>query len=138
MVQKFAYILLALAILPAKAIAAPAPITGRWATDDGKAIVEIMPCGDKLCGRVVRLLIREPAGGQRDERNPDKAKRTRKVEGLQIYWDVVADGAGWKGRGYSPEDGRYYKAHLRANGNKLTLKGCVTVFCKTITWARMR
>ena len=138
MVHKFAYILLALAIFPAKAIAAPAPITGRWATDDGKAIIEIMPCGAKICGRVVRLLIKEPPGGQRDERNPDKAKRTRLVEGLQIYWDVVPDGAGWKGPGYSPEDGRYYKAHMRANGNKLTLKGCVSVFCKTITWTRMK
>ena len=71
MVHKFAYILLALAIFPAKAIAAPAPITGRWATDDGKAIIEIMPCGAKVCGRVVRLLIKEPPGGQRDERYPD-------------------------------------------------------------------
>ena len=138
MVQKFACILLALAIFPAKAIAAPQPITGRWSTDDGKAIVEIMPCGAKVCGRVVRLLIQEPPGGQRDERNPDKAKRSRKVEGMQIYWDLAADGAVWKGRGYSPEDGRYYKANLRANGNKLTLKGCVSVFCKTITWTRMK
>lgn len=133
-------LILALGVLavPTGAAAAPASITGRWATDDGKAIVEIASCGAKLCGRVVRLLIKEPAGGQRDERNPDKAKRTRKVDGLQIYWDVVADGTGWKGQGYSPEDGRYYKAHLRASGNKLTMKGCVTVFCKTVTWTRMK
>ncbi|MGV1682730.1 DUF2147 domain-containing protein [Sphingopyxis sp. NJF-3] len=128
--------LVALAV-PAAAAAAPAPITGRWKTDDGKGIVDIMPCGAKLCGRIHRLLINQPAGGQRDERNPDKAKRGRQVTGLQIYWDLIPHDGGWRGQGYSPEDGRYYKAHLRAQGNKLTMKGCVAVFCRTVTWTRV-
>ena len=42
-----------------------------------------------------------------------------------------------KGEGYSPENGRYYKAHLRANGGKMTMKGCVSVFCRTVTWTKM-
>ena len=116
---------------------APPSITGRWATDDGKAIVDIYACGAKLCGKVHKLLIKQPAGGQRDERNPDKAKRTRHVSGLQIYWDLAADGNAWKGQGYSPEDGRYYKAHLTPKGNKMSMKGCVSVFCKTVTWTKM-
>ena len=126
----------ALVAVPAFAVAPPS-IIGRWATDDGKAIVDIYACGAKICGTVHQLLIKQPAGGQRDERNPDKAKRTRQVTGLQIYWDVAADGNSWKGQGYSPEDGRYYKAHLTAKGNKMTLKGCVSVFCKTVTWTKM-
>ena len=77
------------------------------------------------------------AGGQLDERNPDKSKRDRKVTGLQIYWDLVPHGDGWKGEGYSPEDGRYYKAHLRMKGGQLTMKGCVSVFCRTVTWTKM-
>ncbi|PZQ21599.1 MAG: DUF2147 domain-containing protein [Sphingopyxis macrogoltabida] len=117
--------------------AAPASITGRWKTDDGKGIVAMAPCGAKMCGKIERLLIKEPAGGQLDERNPDKAKRGRKVTGLQIYWDLVPHGDGWKGQGYSPEDGRYYKAHLRVKGNKLSMKGCVSVFCRTVTWTKM-
>ena len=117
--------------------AASDSIAGRWKTDDGKAVVEITPCGAKLCGRIHRLLVAQPAGGQRDERNPDKAKRGRQITGLQIYWDLAADGAAWKGEGYSPEDGRYYKANLRVNGSKLTMKGCVKVFCRTVTWTRM-
>src|SRR3546814_1288157 len=103
----------------------------------GKGIVDIVPCGAKLCGRIHRLLIDQPAGGQRDERNPDKSKRGRMVVGLRIYWDLIADGAGWRGQGYSPEDWRYYRAHLRAKGNKLTMKGCVAVFCRTVTWTRV-
>lgn len=128
--------LAALVTVPATA-AAPQSITGRWATDDGKAIVDIYACGARLCGKVHKLLFTQPAGGQRDERNPDKAKRARHVSGLQIYWNLAADGAAWKGEGYSPEDGRYYKANLRAAGNKMTMKGCVSVFCKTVTWTRM-
>ena len=50
---------------------------------------------------------------------------------------VVPHGDGWKGEGYSPEDGRYYNAHLRVKGNKLTMKGCVSVFCRTVTWTRV-
>ncbi|KQZ71587.1 hypothetical protein ASE06_19460 [Sphingopyxis sp. Root214] len=128
--------LVALIAVPSMA-AAPAPIAGRWKTDDGKAVVVMAACGSKMCGRVDRLLIKQPAGGQLDERNPDKGKRGRKVTGLQIYWDLVPHGDGWKGEGYSPEDGRYYKAHLRANGGKMTMKGCVSLFCRTVTWTKM-
>ncbi|HWW56997.1 MAG TPA: DUF2147 domain-containing protein [Sphingopyxis sp.] len=136
MFYRYALALVAFIVVPASA-AAPASLTGRWKTDDGKGIVAMAPCGAKMCGRIAELLIREPAGGQRDERNPDKAKRARKVEGLQIYWDLVPHGEGWKGEGYSPEDGRYYTAHLRVKGNRLTMKGCVAVFCRTVTWTRM-
>ncbi|WP_411342235.1 DUF2147 domain-containing protein [Sphingopyxis sp. J-6] len=136
MFHRYALALGALIAVPTMA-AAPASISGRWKTDDGKGIVAMAPCGAKMCGRIERLLIKEPAGGQRDERNPDKQKRDRKVAGLQIYWDLVPAGDGWKGEGYSPEDGRYYKAHLRVKGNKMTMKGCVSVFCRTVTWTRM-
>ncbi|WP_158514413.1 DUF2147 domain-containing protein [Sphingopyxis macrogoltabida] len=136
MFHRYALALGAFIAVPTMA-AAPASISGRWKTDDGKGIVAMAPCGAKMCGRIERLLIKEPAGGQRDERNPDKQKRDRKVAGLQIYWDLVPAGDGWKGEGYSPEDGRYYKAHLRVKGNKMTMKGCVSVFCRTVTWTRL-
>lgn len=122
--------------VPASA-AAPASIAGRWKTDDGKGVVVMHACGTKMCGRIERLLIKQPAGGQLDERNPDKAKRGRKVTGLQIYWNLAPNGEGWKGEGYSPEDGRYYTAHLRVKGDRLTMKGCVAVFCRTVTWTRI-
>jgi len=136
LVHRYALALATFIAVPSMA-AAPASITGRWKTDDGKGIVAMAPCGAKMCGRIERLLIKQPAGGQLDERNPDKAKRDRKVTGLQIYWDLAPHGDGWKGEGYSPEDGRYYKAHLRVKGNKMTMKGCVSVFCRTVTWTRV-
>lgn len=136
MIYRFALALAAFAAVPSMAVA-PASPTGRWKTDDGKGIVVMEPCGARMCGRIERLLIKQPAGGQLDERNPDKAKRGRRVQGLQIYWDLVPNGDGWKGPGYSPEDGRYYTAHLLVKGDRMTMKGCVTVFCRTVTWTRL-
>lgn len=136
MITRLTMALAALIAVPSMA-AAPAPIAGRWKTDDGKGVVVLAPCGARMCGRIERILIKQPAGGQLDERNPDKAKRSRQITGLQIYWDLVPHGDGWKGEGYSPEEGRYYKAHLRATGSKLTMKGCVSLFCRTVTWTKM-
>ncbi len=136
LLYRFAVALVACIAAPSLA-AAPASIAGRWKTDDGKGIVVMTPCGARMCGHIDRLLIKQPAGGQLDERNPDKAKRGRQVTGLRIYWDLAPHGDGWKGEGYSPEDGRYYKAHLRAKGDKMTMKGCVAVFCRTVTWTRV-
>ncbi len=136
MITRLTMALAALIAVPSMA-AAPAPISGRWKTDDGKGVVVLAPCGARMCGRIERILIKQPAGGQLDERNPDKAKRSRQITGLQIYWDLVPHGDGWKGEGYSPEEGRYYKAHLRVTGSKLTMRGCVSLFCRTVTWTKM-
>ena len=81
MIHRTMLALVVLIAVPSMA-AAPAPLTGRWKTDDGKGIVVMAPCGAKMCGRIEKLLIKQPAGGQLDERNPDKAKRGRKVTGV--------------------------------------------------------
>ncbi len=28
-------------------------------------------------------------------------------------------------------------AEFRANGGKMTMKGCVSLFCRTVTWTKM-
>src|SRR3546814_19825870 len=63
--------------------AAPAGLAGRWKTDDGKGIVAMAPCGGRMCGRLERLLIEEPTGGQRAVRNTHAAQSSREVEGVQ-------------------------------------------------------
>lgn len=118
--------------------AAPSPIVGRWQTDDGKAIVEVGPCGAALCGKIVRFLVAEPRGGARDDKNPDQSLRTRPLLGVQILSGLKADGGAWKGRGYSPEEGRNFNATVSADGTKLNVKGCVSFFCRTVVWTRAR
>lgn len=119
-------------------MAAPAPIAGRWATDDGKAVIEVAPCGASLCGKVQRFLIPEPKGGAVDSKNPDKTKRSRNLLGALVLWDLKADGNGWKGQGYSPEEGRHFNATVSADDGKLRIKGCVAFFCRTVIWTRTR
>jgi uncharacterized protein (DUF2147 family) len=41
---------LSLAILAPGAGAQTPPITGRWLVEDRKGVIEIYPCGDKVCG----------------------------------------------------------------------------------------
>ncbi|MDG2002548.1 MAG: DUF2147 domain-containing protein [Novosphingobium sp.] len=109
-------------------------ILGSWRTDDGRAIVTISRCGDALCGRISRFLVPEPAGGARDNENPDKKLRKRRLLGVPIFWGLRRDGNLWEGRGYSPQDGRYFKAKLEARNSRLNIKGCVAFFCKTKVW----
>ena len=132
----FAAAATAAALIGAPALAAPDSIAGSWKTDDGKSVIRFYQCGDAMCGRIARFLVREPAGGARDNENPDAAKRDRKLLGLRIFWQLKPDGSSWEGEGYSPEDGRYFDADIRREGNRLKVKGCVLLFCRSVTWTR--
>lgn len=121
------------------AAAAPAQanaIEGNWKTDDGKSIIQFYPCGANMCGKIARFLVPEPKGGARDDQNPDKALRTRKLLGLQIFWNLAPAKARLKGKGYSPEDGRNFNAEVWREGNVLKVRGCVTVICRTVTFTK--
>jgi uncharacterized protein (DUF2147 family) len=118
--------------------ASPLPLVGKWATDDGKAIMEILPCGKAHCARIARFLVPEPTGGARDTKNPNKALRSRPLLGVNVLTGLVSDGKVWKGKGYSPEEGRSFNATVAVNGNILNLKGCVMVFCRSVVWKRAK
>lgn len=120
------------------ALAAPSPVTGRWLTVDGKAIVEIGTCGRSLCGRIARVLKPRPGGPAIDANNPNAALRRRPIEGLTILSGFAAKGDRWAGRIYDPESGRTYRSELRADGDTLSVKGCFGPFCRTQAWTRVR
>jgi uncharacterized protein (DUF2147 family) len=123
-------------LLPAAAAAQPAAITGRWATADGKAIVQITKCGAALCGRIVRVLNPAPGQATTDVHNPDEAKRSRAILGMTIVTGLVVSGDYWAGEIYDPKTGRTYTAWLRMDGATLAMKGCYGVFCQTQIWKR--
>lgn len=128
--------LLAALALPAPAFAAQ-PVTGRWVTDGGKAIVTIADCGGTVCGRITRILAPTPNGPPVDSNNPDKALRTRPILGLAVLTDFTADGEAWKGRIYSPEEGKTYRSFMQRSGpDRIDVKGCILFFCKNQTWTR--
>jgi uncharacterized protein (DUF2147 family) len=128
----------ALVLVAGAASAAPAPITGRWLTEGGKAIVEIAPCGPQLCGRILRIIKPTPGRPATDIQNPNAALRTRPLQGINILSEFKPGSDRWKGRIYDPESGKTYRSELLANGNALTVKGCIAFFCQSQSWTRAR
>ena len=132
--------LAALTLLTATAAVAAEPVTGRWITEDGEAVVTMAPCGQALCGTISRYLKTPPDGvNQRDIYNPDKALRGRKILGSAILTGFVRDGDVWRGRIYDPRRGKTYRSVLRRkDAGTLEIKGCLGPLCQTHLWRAAR
>ncbi len=128
-------IFIALAAISAAVPAiAAAPVTGRWYTDGKDSIIEIAPCGDAICGRVIKVLKNMPDGKPPiDANNPDPKLRSRPVQGITILSGFKPDGKIWSGTIYDPRAGKSYKSTLAlvTSGN-LQVKGCWGPFCRTV------
>lgn len=122
--------------LAAPASAQASTIEGNWKTDDGKSVIQFYPCGAQMCGKIARFLVPELKGGALDDKNPDKVLRSRKLLGLRIFWNLAPAGARFKGKGYSPEDGRNFNAEVWREGNTLKVRGCVMVICRTANFTK--
>ncbi|MFZ2998051.1 DUF2147 domain-containing protein [Sphingobium sp.] len=122
--------------LPAQAAE---PVTGRWATVEGKAIVQIAPCGRELCGRIEKIVKPTPGRPHTDTNNPDPALRSRPLVGLPLLTGFADAGAHWKGTIYDPESGKSYTSKMSRNKDgTLKVQGCIAFFCKTQTWTAIR
>ena len=115
------------------AFAAP-PITGRWITSDGKAIVDIRQCGKVVCGHIVKILAPTPDGPPIDERNPDARLRQRPVLGLEVLSSFTDRGKDWRGRIYDPEAGKWYKSIVAREPGGLNAQGCILFICRAQHW----
>jgi uncharacterized protein (DUF2147 family) len=116
---------------------------GNWLSADGGTKVRISTCGgNKLCATLVWLdHPTDPATGRpkTDRLNPDPAKRSRPLIGLQVVNALAPSGPNtWSGRIYNADDGRTYKAQLKVESDGVAkVQGCVlAVLCKTHTWTR--
>jgi uncharacterized protein (DUF2147 family) len=136
-----------LALLPplalasaATAFAAPPSIQGLWLNDDHKGLVQIAPCGRKLCGTLVKVLDRAPTAPKTDIHNPDPALRNRPFVGLPVLTGFEGSGGSWKnGRAYDPESGKSYRSYLELQPDgSLKVSGCILFFCENRRWTRVR
>lgn len=121
----------------------PPPMTGVWYDDTGNGAVEIMPCGDRLCGRIVWLRNPTDKAGRpvTDSLNPDPAQRQRPVCGLQVIGDLKPqrDGAWDEGWIYDPKEGKSYDVQLTLRArDRLQVMGYIgTKFLsETFIWTR--
>jgi uncharacterized protein (DUF2147 family) len=126
--------------------AASAEPAVQWYAEGGAAVVEITPCADALCGRVVWVHSPLDQDGceLRDKNNPDPALRNRPVVGLQILGGLVASDhkpVSWTGGTiYDPVSGNTYRCRLELDGHdRLRLRGYVGIplVGRTTTWTRV-
>lgn len=123
-------------------------IVGVWRTEQGEGKISISRCGAKYCGKLVWLRPSKelPDPSQlTDHKNPDPAKRDRKVLGLTILRGltyVAADGVYDGGRIYDNTRGESFrcKAWVENGGKTLKLRGFVGVSLlgRNTYWSRVK
>jgi len=117
----------------ASAVAQPratTPVEGYWKNPIGSAIIQIAPCGDTLCGKVVWASAR----GQREV-----AKNTSNVVGTTVLTNLKYARGHWAGSLYVPDDNIHVSAKLQLIGDgrmKLTGCGLMGLICRTQIWTR--
>lgn len=121
----------------------PVPELGVWIDDTGTGAVEIAVCGDKLCGSIVWLDKPVDAKGRpvTDGNNPDRAKRSQAVCGLQVIGNLVRqrDGSWDKGWVYDPKTGDRFDLAMKLTApDKLIITGYVGVklLSEDFVWTR--
>lgn len=134
---------LILALLLATPAAAAPSVFGRWLVEDGRAVIEIEPCGEEACGRLVWMQnARETDGApKRDANNPDPDARMRPLCGMRLVTGLRPAGDGsWKGGEiYSARDGRTYGFEIAPDGtDRLSARGYVglSVLGRSQSWVR--
>jgi uncharacterized protein (DUF2147 family) len=107
------------------------PFSGKWVLDDGSTTVEIRPCGERICGRIVSVT----ASDKQAVVTPDGQKIPAGASREPLCGQTVMDGfrpAGNgvydKGRIFNPSDGRWYSATLTVeNPNMLRVRAYVGI-----------
>lgn len=124
---------IAAALMLASAVAAQGPngdVSGVWIDHTGQGAVEIAPCGNRVCGRVVWL------------KDPEHRSRSgKRICGAQVLGDLRKEGgnlwdSGWI---YNPEDEERFSASLQlANADTLMVTGYlgIKLLGETFTWKR--
>ncbi len=135
---------LMLAFAPLSAIAQEPGPTGVWLYPNQRFAVEIVPCGEQLCGKIAWLKSPADAQGQPrvDAANPDPTLRARPMLGLTVLQGLrqVDDHTWENGTIYNPDDGNQYSATLSvASDGTLHVHAYVAVafLGKTIVLTRM-
>ena len=117
---------------------------GVWTNEEGKARFEIYQCGDKLCGKIVKL--KEPYRNGKpkmDDNNPDKKLRNRPLEGLIFLkgFEYTGNNKWDDGTIYDPESGKTYSSYMKMTGkDSLEVKGYIgiSLIGRSQNWTRIR
>ena len=120
----------ALAASPALA-SAKSPLEGHW--KHGSMVIEIAPCGPKLCGTVVKASANQ-------QRKAQKGSGTELI-GARLITDIEQTGQNtYKGHVFAADRNIYASGTIRqVSHDRLDVKGCVLlVICKSRSYDRVR
>jgi uncharacterized protein (DUF2147 family) len=108
---------------------------GTWLVEEKSAVIKVEACEPGLCG-----LIGWAQTPGADRNNPDPAKRSRNIVGMQIFSMKPAGQNRWEGEIYNAKDGKTYSGRVALTGpNSLRIEGCVLGFlCGGETWIRAK
>jgi len=110
-------------------------IDGIYLDQGGYVEITVGRCGNGRCGEITRIVRRKPGEPDRDVHNDNPALRDRPLVGIEILQGLRWNDGAWRGEVYNPEDGGTYRAVVRpGRGGTLDVQGCVTLFCRTVTW----
>jgi uncharacterized protein (DUF2147 family) len=116
--------------------------TGVWLDEDRDAKIQLVKCGDALCGHVVWIQqVNDPANGQPwvDKNNADPNKRGRSLLGLTIVKDMKPSSTPnkWSGQVYSIVFGKNFNGSLTLlSPTSLKIEGCVLLICQSEIWTK--
>lgn len=124
--------LFALMLLALPATAQTTTPVGVWLHPDKRIEIEIAPCGDRFCAKIV--WFKRPNGDDglplTDVKNKDLALRTRPLLGLNVLQNLRANGENnWAdGEVYNPDDGANYRAQMSIdNAGNLRIRAFVVL-----------
>lgn len=119
-------------------------VLGKWKLENGSAIVQVYKSGESFNGKIVWLKKATEADGTPavDKNNPDPAKKTRKLLGLNMLFGLKKTGDEYTGgRIYDPANGKTYYCSFKVEGNSLKVRGSLDkkgVLGRTMTWYRVK
>lgn len=121
----------------AASLAAPAfasaksPIEGRW--KNGRMEIQIAPCGNRLCGTVVKA-------SERQQQRAERGSGTDLIGARLIKNIEPAGDDNYRARVFVADRNIHASGTIRQlNRNQLAVKGCVLgLLCKSATWDRVR
>ena len=118
---------------------------GLWLTENTRAIVEIAPCDDRTCGKIVWMAnpLDDTGEPKRDVNNKDAFLRGRTLCGLTLIGDLVPEPGdeAYFGFVYNPRNGQKYTARVTSlSKDKLEMRGFVgfSLLGKSQIWTRVQ
>lgn len=122
----------------------PTPV-GVWLHANQRIQIEIAPCDDRLCAKIIWFKWPNDAQGRPlvDLKNSNPALRNRPLLGLEVLQGLRRTGENsWEdGKVYNPDDGTDYQALMSIAGDgSLRIRAylLLPLFGRTLVWTRVR